>query len=208
MKTERASVPFLFSCVSQGNKGGLSIRMSFYGHTLCFLNCHLTAHMQYATERVDEFEYIVDTQTFDCEKTPKILDHGWVDTQDRASLCWLFIYRSSAFCCFLAIQAGVLVWRSQFPNSGPRHSLCAHLHQHSKLQPAMEQRPGVTLDRIIQHNDPGSAQHSNQPCNHLYDTCMLPSTVEHDEEQRRDAAAVWGRTSGLSAHVQVWLKHG
>ncbi|XP_056139981.1 inositol polyphosphate 5-phosphatase Ka [Lampris incognitus] len=58
-----------------GNKGGVSISLSFYGHTLCFLNCHLAAHMKYATERVDEFEYILDTQTFDSIKAPRVLDH-------------------------------------------------------------------------------------------------------------------------------------
>uniref|UniRef100_A0A3Q3KP41 Inositol polyphosphate-related phosphatase domain-containing protein n=1 Tax=Monopterus albus TaxID=43700 RepID=A0A3Q3KP41_MONAL len=61
-----------------GNKGGVSIRLSFYGHMLCFLNCHLAAHMNYATERVDEFEYIMDTQTFECAKAPRILDHRLV----------------------------------------------------------------------------------------------------------------------------------
>ncbi|XP_042342700.1 inositol polyphosphate 5-phosphatase Ka isoform X2 [Plectropomus leopardus] len=61
-----------------GNKGGVSIRLSFYGHMLCFLNCHLAAHMKYATERVDEFEYIMDTQTFDCKKAPRIIDHKLV----------------------------------------------------------------------------------------------------------------------------------
>ncbi|XP_049432887.1 inositol polyphosphate 5-phosphatase Ka isoform X2 [Epinephelus fuscoguttatus] len=61
-----------------GNKGGVSIRLSFYGHMLCFLNCHLAAHMKYATERVDEFEYILDTQTFDCKKAPTIVDHRLV----------------------------------------------------------------------------------------------------------------------------------
>ncbi|XP_069003530.1 inositol polyphosphate 5-phosphatase K-like isoform X2 [Embiotoca jacksoni] len=61
-----------------GNKGGVSVRLSFYGHMLCFLNCHLAAHMKYATERVDEFEYIMDTQMFDCEKAPRIADHRLV----------------------------------------------------------------------------------------------------------------------------------
>ncbi|KAM3616809.1 uncharacterized protein V6R79_023744 [Siganus canaliculatus] len=61
-----------------GNKGGVSVRFSFYGHTLCFLNCHLAAHMNYATQRVDEFEYIMDTQTFECKKAPKIPDHRLV----------------------------------------------------------------------------------------------------------------------------------
>ncbi|XP_055052951.2 inositol polyphosphate 5-phosphatase Ka isoform X1 [Misgurnus anguillicaudatus] len=58
-----------------GNKGGVSIRLSFYGHMLCFLNCHLTPHMNYASQRVDEFERILDTQTFDAQNTSCILDH-------------------------------------------------------------------------------------------------------------------------------------
>ncbi|KAM3868846.1 inositol polyphosphate 5-phosphatase K [Diretmus argenteus] len=58
-----------------GNKGGVSVRFSFYGHMLCFLNCHLTAHMNYALERVDEFEYILDKQDFDITNTPHVLDH-------------------------------------------------------------------------------------------------------------------------------------
>ncbi|KAM6933761.1 inositol polyphosphate 5-phosphatase K-like [Xenentodon cancila] len=61
-----------------GNKGGVSIRFSFYGHMLCFLNCHLAAHMNYVTERVDEFKYIMDMQTFDCKKAPRIIDHRLV----------------------------------------------------------------------------------------------------------------------------------
>ncbi|XP_061104562.1 inositol polyphosphate 5-phosphatase K-like isoform X1 [Conger conger] len=58
-----------------GNKGAVSVRLSFYGHMLCFLNCHLAAHMQYATQRVDEFEYILDTQDFHMHNTPHVLDH-------------------------------------------------------------------------------------------------------------------------------------
>lgn len=61
-----------------GNKGAVSIRLSFYGHMLCFLNCHLAAHMKYATERVDEFEYILDTQTFDSPNAQRVLDHRLV----------------------------------------------------------------------------------------------------------------------------------
>lgn len=61
-----------------GNKGGVSIRLSFYGHLLCFLNCHLAAHMQFASERVDEFEHIVETQSFECQKASRILDHRLV----------------------------------------------------------------------------------------------------------------------------------
>ncbi|XP_054899691.1 inositol polyphosphate 5-phosphatase K isoform X1 [Poeciliopsis prolifica] len=58
-----------------GNKGAVSVRFSFYGHMLCFLNCHLAAHMHNALQRVDEFEYILETQDFDIFDTPHVLDH-------------------------------------------------------------------------------------------------------------------------------------
>ena len=62
-------------CVFQGNKGAVSVRLSFYGHSLCFLNCHLSAHMNYASARVGEFEHILDTQTFECLEASGVLDH-------------------------------------------------------------------------------------------------------------------------------------
>ncbi|KAM9332934.1 inositol polyphosphate 5-phosphatase K [Pholidichthys leucotaenia] len=58
-----------------GNKGGVSVRFSFYGHMVCFLNCHLTAHMNNALQRVDEFEYILEAQDFDIYDTPRVRDH-------------------------------------------------------------------------------------------------------------------------------------
>lgn len=42
---------------------------------VCFLNCHLAAHMNYALQRVDEFEYILEAQDFDIADTPHVLDH-------------------------------------------------------------------------------------------------------------------------------------
>lgn len=99
----RVNLVFLLSFVSQGNKGGLSVRMSFYGHTLCFLNCHLAAHMQYALERVDEFEYIMDTQTFDCKETPKVLDHRWGDKHHTAA-------HSSAAACNFSLPSRLVFW--------------------------------------------------------------------------------------------------
>nr|XP_015223287.1 PREDICTED: inositol polyphosphate 5-phosphatase K isoform X2 [Lepisosteus oculatus] len=58
-----------------GNKGGVSVRMSFYGHLICFLNCHLMAHMENASQRVDEIEHILETHAFDTDNVPNILDH-------------------------------------------------------------------------------------------------------------------------------------
>lgn len=54
------------------------MRLSIYGHMLCFLNCHLAAHMNYAVQRVDEFEYILDSQDFDFSNTSHVLDHKLV----------------------------------------------------------------------------------------------------------------------------------
>ncbi|XP_061595197.1 inositol polyphosphate 5-phosphatase K isoform X2 [Cololabis saira] len=61
-----------------GNKGGVSVRFSFYGHMVCLLNCHLAAHMNNALQRVDEFEHILDTQEFDFFDNPHVLDHKLV----------------------------------------------------------------------------------------------------------------------------------
>ncbi|XP_068442006.1 inositol polyphosphate 5-phosphatase K-like isoform X2 [Clinocottus analis] len=61
-----------------GNKGGVAVRLSFYGHMLCFLNCHLAAHMDYASQRVDEFQNILDATAFDCPTAPRITDHRLV----------------------------------------------------------------------------------------------------------------------------------
>lgn len=51
------------------------MRFSFYGHMVCFLNCHLAAHMDYALQRVDELEHILEAQDFDLTDTPHIRDH-------------------------------------------------------------------------------------------------------------------------------------
>ncbi|TSK49663.1 Inositol polyphosphate 5-phosphatase K [Bagarius yarrelli] len=61
-----------------GNKGGVSIRFSLYGHSVCFLNCHLAAHIHNSTERVEEFEHILNSQTFEGNTTLSVLDHKLV----------------------------------------------------------------------------------------------------------------------------------
>ncbi|TNM84853.1 hypothetical protein fugu_009031 [Takifugu bimaculatus] len=82
-----------------GNKGGVSVRFSFYGHMVCFLNCHLAAHMNYALQRVDELEYILEAQDFDLTDTPHIRDHKVVfcfgDLNFRISDHGLHFIRSS-----------------------------------------------------------------------------------------------------------------
>ncbi|XP_063258645.1 inositol polyphosphate 5-phosphatase K isoform X1 [Prinia subflava] len=57
-----------------GNKGGVSIRMSLFGHTICFMNCHLPAHMENTEQRLDDFEKILEMQ-FEGEDIPSPFDH-------------------------------------------------------------------------------------------------------------------------------------
>ncbi|XP_053941102.1 inositol polyphosphate 5-phosphatase K isoform X2 [Cuculus canorus] len=57
-----------------GNKGGVTVRLSLYGHTICFMNCHLPAHMENTEQRLDDFEKILEMQ-FEGENIPSTLDH-------------------------------------------------------------------------------------------------------------------------------------
>uniref|UniRef100_A0A669EFQ3 Phosphatidylinositol 4,5-bisphosphate 5-phosphatase A n=1 Tax=Oreochromis niloticus TaxID=8128 RepID=A0A669EFQ3_ORENI len=61
-----------------GNKGGVSARMSVYGHTICFLNCHLPAHMENSDQRMEDFESILQQQQFEGQAATGVLDHDVV----------------------------------------------------------------------------------------------------------------------------------
>ncbi|XP_068096874.1 phosphatidylinositol 4,5-bisphosphate 5-phosphatase A isoform X2 [Hyperolius riggenbachi] len=61
-----------------GNKGGVSVRLSLFGHMVCFLNCHLPAHMENSDQRVDNFESILQLQQFQGPLANGVLDHDLV----------------------------------------------------------------------------------------------------------------------------------
>ncbi|XP_060048715.1 phosphatidylinositol 4,5-bisphosphate 5-phosphatase A isoform X3 [Erinaceus europaeus] len=61
-----------------GNKGGVSVRLAAFGHMLCFLNCHLPAHMDKAEQRKDDFQTILSLQQFPGPGAHGILDHDLV----------------------------------------------------------------------------------------------------------------------------------
>ncbi|XP_045441686.1 phosphatidylinositol 4,5-bisphosphate 5-phosphatase A isoform X2 [Pipistrellus kuhlii] len=61
-----------------GNKGGVSVRLAAFGHMLCFLNCHLPAHMDKAEQRKDTFQTILSLQQFPGPGAQGILDHDLV----------------------------------------------------------------------------------------------------------------------------------
>ncbi|KAM9392629.1 phosphatidylinositol 4,5-bisphosphate 5-phosphatase A isoform 2-T3 [Pholidichthys leucotaenia] len=58
-----------------GNKGGVSARMCVFGHTICFLNCHLPAHMENSDQRMEDFESILQQQQFEGQAASGVLDH-------------------------------------------------------------------------------------------------------------------------------------
>lgn len=59
----------------QGNKGGVSVRLAIFGHMVCFLNCHLPAHMEKAEQRKEDFTTILHLQQFEGPSANGILDH-------------------------------------------------------------------------------------------------------------------------------------
>ncbi|XP_078083804.1 phosphatidylinositol 4,5-bisphosphate 5-phosphatase A [Mustelus asterias] len=61
-----------------GNKGGVSARLSLCGHMICFLNCHLPAHMENSEQRMDNFESILQLQQFNGPVASGVLDHDVV----------------------------------------------------------------------------------------------------------------------------------
>ncbi|XP_068767404.1 phosphatidylinositol 4,5-bisphosphate 5-phosphatase A isoform X2 [Struthio camelus] len=61
-----------------GNKGGVSIRLSIFGHMVCFLNCHLPAHLEKAEQRKQDFATILHMQQFEGHAASGILDHDLV----------------------------------------------------------------------------------------------------------------------------------
>ncbi|TNM91912.1 hypothetical protein fugu_018924 [Takifugu bimaculatus] len=61
-----------------GNKGGVSARMTVFGHPVCFLNCHLPAHMRNLEQRMEDFESILQQQQFDGGAASGVLDHDVV----------------------------------------------------------------------------------------------------------------------------------
>ncbi|NXL53282.1 PI5PA phosphatase, partial [Podilymbus podiceps] len=61
-----------------GNKGGVSVRLSIFGHMVCFLNCHLPAHLEKAEQRKEDFATILQMQQFEGHAASGILDHDLV----------------------------------------------------------------------------------------------------------------------------------
>lgn len=58
--------------------------MSVFGHTICFLNCHLPAHMENSEQRMEDFESILQQQQFEGQAATGVLDHELVTLHMKA----------------------------------------------------------------------------------------------------------------------------
>lgn len=54
--------------------------MTVFGQPVCFLNCHLPAHMRNLEQRMEDFESILQQQQFDGGAATGVLDHEWVSS--------------------------------------------------------------------------------------------------------------------------------
>ncbi|KAI3922853.1 hypothetical protein MKW98_006984 [Papaver atlanticum] len=60
---EAAAVPCGFGRAI-GNKGAVGLRMRVYGRAMCFVNCHLAAHLEAVTRRNADFDHIYRNMIF------------------------------------------------------------------------------------------------------------------------------------------------
>lgn len=60
--------------------------MTVFGHPVCFLNCHLPAHMRNLEQRMEDFESILQQQQFEGGTATGVLDHEWVTSFLHMSL--------------------------------------------------------------------------------------------------------------------------
>ncbi|XAR64538.1 Inositol-polyphosphate 5-phosphatase [Bertholletia excelsa] len=53
-----------------GNKGGVGLRLRVYDRIMCFVNCHLAAHLEAVNRRNADFDHIYRTMVFSRSSTP------------------------------------------------------------------------------------------------------------------------------------------
>ena len=61
--------------IFQGNKGAVSVRLSIYGCSICFVNAHLSAHDQMLDNRIEDYNSIIKDQKFHVSEHTAILYH-------------------------------------------------------------------------------------------------------------------------------------
>lgn len=61
-----------------GNKGGINICLKLYGYYVSIVNCHLPPHMYNNDQRLEHFDRILESLTFEGYDVPNILNHDLI----------------------------------------------------------------------------------------------------------------------------------
>lgn len=61
-----------------GNKGAVSVRLSIYGISMCFVNAHLSAHDDHLKDRIEDYNTIVKDHEFHVPEHTEIFFHDYV----------------------------------------------------------------------------------------------------------------------------------
>lgn len=61
-----------------GSKGGVSVRFSVYGVSICAVNCHFAAHEENLEQRIDGYNNMIHNHVYGNEETKHILYHDYV----------------------------------------------------------------------------------------------------------------------------------
>ncbi|XP_052172743.1 type I inositol polyphosphate 5-phosphatase 13-like isoform X3 [Diospyros lotus] len=76
-----------------GNKGGVGLRLRVYDRIMCFVNCHLAAHLEAVNRRNADFDHIFRTMVF--SRSSNLLNAA------AGMVPYLFLSFSLAFCTYL-----------------------------------------------------------------------------------------------------------
>ncbi|KAF5279959.1 hypothetical protein FQA39_LY18180, partial [Lamprigera yunnana] len=79
-----------------GNKGAVSVRMSVYGCSVCFVNSHLTAHDEGLSDRIEDYNAIIKDQEFHVAEHTQIFFHDYVFWMGDLNFRLLEEYEKSA----------------------------------------------------------------------------------------------------------------
>lgn len=79
-------------------QGGVGLRIRVYDRTICFVNCHLAAHLEAVNRRNADYDHIYRNMVFSRSTSTLNSAFGMVP--------YLFLYCSLAFCTYLFLLFG------------------------------------------------------------------------------------------------------
>ncbi|XP_072271358.1 phosphatidylinositol 4,5-bisphosphate 5-phosphatase A isoform X2 [Pyxicephalus adspersus] len=213
-----------------GNKGGVSIRLSLFGHMVCFLNCHLPAHMENSDQRVDNFESILQLQQFQGPLANGVLDHDivfWfgdlnfrIDDLDlqfvksaiqgnKLSLLWEKDQLNMAK-CYEPVLSGFMEGPLTFPPTY-KYDVGTNTYDTSskKRKPAWTDRILWKMKNPLSHNASGKADRSNSMSEELSMTLLSYGChMQYTESDHKPVSSIFSLKFSaclFNPLVHIWV---